>query len=144
MQIKSMLVPVFLCFSRFDWDMQSIIRKLNGMLTQTSDGCLYLCFVCMHMLLLCDVLIGKGFVMLLCCHLILTHFSTSPLCRFGIFDPAIVYDHLGEIYAALVVGSLVFCIFLYIKVSFSVLTYLCLFIIINFLFLLLSCSVFYF
>ena len=37
--------------------------------------------------------------------------------RFGIFNPAIVYDHLGEIFSALVFGSLVFCIFLYIKVS---------------------------
>ncbi|KAG2650821.1 hypothetical protein PVAP13_1NG168600 [Panicum virgatum] len=34
---------------------------------------------------------------------------------FGIFNPAIVYDHLGEIFSALVFGSLVFCIFLYIK-----------------------------
>nr|CAB3446562.1 unnamed protein product [Digitaria exilis] len=34
---------------------------------------------------------------------------------FGIFNPAIVYDHLGEIYSALVFGSFVFCIFLYIK-----------------------------
>jgi hypothetical protein len=38
--------------------------------------------------------------------------------RFGIFNPAIVYDHLGEIYSALVFGSFVFCIFLYIKVSY--------------------------
>ncbi|KAG0470419.1 hypothetical protein HPP92_017119 [Vanilla planifolia] len=35
--------------------------------------------------------------------------------RFQIFDPSIVYDHLGEIYSALVVGSLVFCVFLYLK-----------------------------
>ncbi|KAG8070646.1 hypothetical protein GUJ93_ZPchr0006g46439 [Zizania palustris] len=34
---------------------------------------------------------------------------------FGIFNPAIVYDHLGEIYSALVFGSFVFCIFLYLK-----------------------------
>ncbi|KAG0470424.1 hypothetical protein HPP92_017124 [Vanilla planifolia] len=34
---------------------------------------------------------------------------------FQIFDPSIVYDHLGEIYSALVVGSLVFCVFLYLK-----------------------------
>ncbi|KAM0914860.1 hypothetical protein ACQ4PT_011237 [Festuca glaucescens] len=34
---------------------------------------------------------------------------------FGIFNPAIVYDHLGEIYSALVFGSFVFCILLYIK-----------------------------
>ncbi|KAG2658314.1 hypothetical protein PVAP13_1KG248000 [Panicum virgatum] len=34
---------------------------------------------------------------------------------FGIFNPAIVYDHLGEIFSALVFGSFVFCIFLYIK-----------------------------
>ncbi|CAN6452710.1 unnamed protein product [Victoria cruziana] len=35
--------------------------------------------------------------------------------RLGIFNPAIVYDHLGEIFSALIVGSFVFCIFLYIK-----------------------------
>lgn len=34
---------------------------------------------------------------------------------FEIFEPSIVYDHLGEIYSALVVGGLVFCIFLYLK-----------------------------
>ncbi|KAK1276837.1 7-dehydrocholesterol reductase [Acorus gramineus] len=34
---------------------------------------------------------------------------------FGIFNPAIVFDHLGEIYSALIVGSLIFCVFLYIK-----------------------------
>ncbi|KAL2321445.1 hypothetical protein Fmac_025824 [Flemingia macrophylla] len=34
---------------------------------------------------------------------------------FGIFNPTIVYDHLGEIYSALIFGSFVFCIFLYIK-----------------------------
>ncbi|KAI3840682.1 hypothetical protein MKW92_012670 [Papaver armeniacum] len=34
---------------------------------------------------------------------------------FGIFNPAIVYDHLGEIYSALIFGSLIFCVLLYIK-----------------------------
>ncbi|XWS11624.1 hypothetical protein CRYUN_Cryun37aG0014600 [Craigia yunnanensis] len=34
---------------------------------------------------------------------------------FGIFNPTVVYDHLGEIFSALIVGSLIFCIFLYIK-----------------------------
>ncbi|KAL8043638.1 hypothetical protein ABFX02_09G128037 [Erythranthe guttata] len=34
---------------------------------------------------------------------------------FGIFNPTIVYDHLGEIFSALIFGSLVFCVFLYIK-----------------------------
>jgi 7-dehydrocholesterol reductase len=34
---------------------------------------------------------------------------------FGIFNPAIVYDHLGEIFSTLVFGSFVFCILLYIK-----------------------------
>ncbi|KAH9667876.1 7-dehydrocholesterol reductase [Citrus sinensis] len=34
---------------------------------------------------------------------------------FGIFNPTIVYDHLGEIYSALIFGSFIFCIFLYIK-----------------------------
>ncbi|XP_031501298.1 7-dehydrocholesterol reductase [Nymphaea colorata] len=33
----------------------------------------------------------------------------------GIFNPAIVYDHLGEIFSALIVGSFIFCILLYIK-----------------------------
>ncbi|KAI3858637.1 hypothetical protein MKW92_000426, partial [Papaver armeniacum] len=32
---------------------------------------------------------------------------------FGIFNPAIVYDHLGEIYSALIFGSLFFCVLLY-------------------------------
>ncbi|KAK6267857.1 hypothetical protein QUC31_012017 [Theobroma cacao] len=34
---------------------------------------------------------------------------------FGIFNPTVVYDHLGEIFSALIFGSLIFCIFLYIK-----------------------------
>ncbi|PIA43790.1 hypothetical protein AQUCO_01800085v1 [Aquilegia coerulea] len=34
---------------------------------------------------------------------------------FGVFNPAIVYDHLGEIFSALIFGSFVFCILLYIK-----------------------------
>ncbi|KAF6149871.1 hypothetical protein GIB67_008592 [Kingdonia uniflora] len=34
---------------------------------------------------------------------------------FGIFNPAIVYDHLGEIFSALIFGSFAFCIFLFIK-----------------------------
>lgn len=34
---------------------------------------------------------------------------------FGIFNPAIVYDHLGEIFSTLIFGSLVFCVLLYIK-----------------------------
>ncbi|XP_059280999.1 7-dehydrocholesterol reductase-like, partial [Lycium ferocissimum] len=34
---------------------------------------------------------------------------------FGIFNPAIVYDHLGEILSTLIFGSLVFCVLLYIK-----------------------------
>lgn len=46
-----------------------------------------------------------------CNHILLCLFF-----RFGIFNPAIVYDHLGEIYSALIFGSLIFCIFLYIKV----------------------------
>ncbi|XP_039688836.1 7-dehydrocholesterol reductase isoform X3 [Medicago truncatula] len=37
------------------------------------------------------------------------------LWRFGIFNPTIVYDHLGEIYSTLSFGSFIFCIFLYIK-----------------------------
>ncbi|KAI3841826.1 hypothetical protein MKX03_032163 [Papaver bracteatum] len=32
---------------------------------------------------------------------------------FGIFNHAIVYDHLGEIYSALIFGSLFFCVLLY-------------------------------
>ncbi|CAN1780001.1 7-dehydrocholesterol reductase [Linum perenne] len=34
---------------------------------------------------------------------------------FGIFNAATVYDHLGEIFSALIFGSLIFCVFLYIK-----------------------------
>ncbi|XP_078443227.1 ergosterol biosynthesis ERG4/ERG24 family [Wolffia australiana] len=34
---------------------------------------------------------------------------------FRIFNPVVVYDHLGEIFSALIVGSLVFCILLHIK-----------------------------
>ncbi|XP_039115811.1 7-dehydrocholesterol reductase-like [Dioscorea cayenensis subsp. rotundata] len=45
----------------------------------------------------------------------LTLITYLGLWWFGIFNPAIVYDHLGEIYSALVTGSLVFCVFLYIK-----------------------------
>ncbi|CAN1804271.1 7-dehydrocholesterol reductase [Linum perenne] len=37
------------------------------------------------------------------------------LFRSGILNPAMVYDHLGEIFSALIFGSLVFCVFLYIK-----------------------------
>ncbi|CAN1298863.1 7-dehydrocholesterol reductase [Linum perenne] len=37
------------------------------------------------------------------------------LFRFGIFNAATVYDHLGEIFSALIFGSLIFCVFLYIK-----------------------------
>ncbi|CAL0335325.1 unnamed protein product [Lupinus luteus] len=43
---------------------------------------------------------------------LLTYLS---LWWFGIFNPSIVYDHLGEIFSALIFGSLVFCVFLYIK-----------------------------
>ncbi|KAF5953181.1 hypothetical protein HYC85_011125 [Camellia sinensis] len=34
---------------------------------------------------------------------------------FGVFNPSVVYDHLGEIFSALIFGSFIFCIFLYIK-----------------------------
>ncbi|XWS19235.1 hypothetical protein CRYUN_Cryun32bG0113400 [Craigia yunnanensis] len=34
---------------------------------------------------------------------------------FRIFNPTVVYDHLGEMFSALIFGSLIFCIFLYIK-----------------------------
>lgn len=43
---------------------------------------------------------------------LLTYIS---LWWFDIFNPTVVYDHLGEIYSALIFGSLVFCLFLYIK-----------------------------
>ncbi|KAG9449236.1 hypothetical protein H6P81_009201 [Aristolochia fimbriata] len=43
---------------------------------------------------------------------LITYFA---LWWFGIFNPAIVYDHLGEIFSALIIGSFIFCIFLYIK-----------------------------
>ncbi|CAL5361011.1 unnamed protein product [Camellia sinensis] len=34
---------------------------------------------------------------------------------FGVFNPTIVYDHLGEIFSALIFGSFIVCIFFYIK-----------------------------
>ncbi|KAI7986120.1 7-dehydrocholesterol reductase [Camellia lanceoleosa] len=34
---------------------------------------------------------------------------------FAVFNPSIVYDHLGEIFSALIFGSLIFCIFFCIK-----------------------------
>ncbi|XP_061370942.1 7-dehydrocholesterol reductase-like [Gastrolobium bilobum] len=47
---------------------------------------------------------------------LVTLITYLALWWFGIFNPTIVYDHLGEIYSALIFGSFVFCIFLYIKV----------------------------
>lgn len=38
-------------------------------------------------------------------------------CRLGLFDPAIVYDHLGDIFSTLIAGSFLFCVLLYIKVG---------------------------
>ncbi|GFP79219.1 7-dehydrocholesterol reductase [Phtheirospermum japonicum] len=46
---------------------------------------------------------------------IVTLVTYLGLWWFGIFNPTIVYDHLGEIFSALIFGSFVFCIFLYIK-----------------------------
>ncbi|KAB1213045.1 7-dehydrocholesterol reductase [Morella rubra] len=46
---------------------------------------------------------------------IVTLVTYVALWWFKIFNPAVVYDHLGEIFSALIFGSLVFCIFLYIK-----------------------------
>jgi 7-dehydrocholesterol reductase len=46
---------------------------------------------------------------------LLTLLTYLALWWFGIFNPTIVYDHLGEIYSTLIFGSFVFCIFLYIK-----------------------------
>lgn len=43
---------------------------------------------------------------------LITYFA---LWWFGIFNPTIVYHHLGEIYSALIFGSFLFCVFLYIK-----------------------------
>ncbi|XP_062085888.1 7-dehydrocholesterol reductase-like [Humulus lupulus] len=48
------------------------------------------------------------------CYIISWYFFLAVF-RFGIFNPSTVYDHLGEIYSALIFGSLVFCILLYIK-----------------------------
>ena len=47
------------------------------------------------------------------CDCILFDFS---LFRYGIFNPTEVYDHLGEIFLALIVGAFIFCVLLYIKV----------------------------
>ncbi|KMZ69960.1 7-dehydrocholesterol reductase [Zostera marina] len=43
---------------------------------------------------------------------IITYIS---LWWFGVFNPAIVYDHLGSIFSSLLVGSFFFCILLHIK-----------------------------
>jgi 1,4-dihydroxy-2-naphthoate octaprenyltransferase len=48
-----------------------------------------------------------------------TSYFSCLFFRFGIFNPSIVYDNLGEIFSALIFGSLVFCVFLYIKVRIS-------------------------
>ncbi|WVZ22386.1 hypothetical protein V8G54_000930 [Vigna mungo] len=46
---------------------------------------------------------------------LVTLITYMALWWFGIFNPTVVYDHLGEIYSALIFGSFVFCILLYIK-----------------------------
>ena len=46
---------------------------------------------------------------------VVTLITYLSLWWFGILNPAIVYDHLGEIYSTLLFGSFIFCIFLYIK-----------------------------
>ncbi|KAI3524881.1 hypothetical protein L1887_03549 [Cichorium endivia] len=46
---------------------------------------------------------------------VVTLITYIGLWWFGIFNPTVVYDHLGEIYSALIFGSFVFCVFLYIK-----------------------------
>ncbi|WJX48599.1 7-dehydrocholesterol reductase [Trifolium repens] len=46
---------------------------------------------------------------------LVTLLTYVALWWFGIFNPTIVYDHLGEIYSTLIFGSFIFCIFLYIK-----------------------------
>lgn len=47
----------------------------------------------------------------------LSDFLLIRIYRSGYFNPAVVYDHLGEIYFTLVVGKFFVCILLYIKVS---------------------------
>ena len=37
--------------------------------------------------------------------------------RLGIFDPGVVYDHLGECLQVLNISALVLCLLLYVKVS---------------------------
>ncbi|KAJ8431741.1 hypothetical protein Cgig2_028958 [Carnegiea gigantea] len=46
---------------------------------------------------------------------VVTLLTYLGLWWFGIFNPAVVYDHLGEIFSTLIFGSFIFCIFLYIK-----------------------------
>ncbi|XP_056699917.1 7-dehydrocholesterol reductase-like [Spinacia oleracea] len=48
-------------------------------------------------------------------HILSTCSFSSFAFRSGIFNPTIVYDHLGEIYSTLIFGSFIFCILLYIK-----------------------------
>ncbi|KAL5723958.1 7-dehydrocholesterol reductase [Ranunculus cassubicifolius] len=45
----------------------------------------------------------------------ITLITYLSLWRSGLFNPAVVYDHLGEIFSALIFGSLAFCILLYLK-----------------------------
>lgn len=46
-------------------------------------------------------------------------YSPVFIFRFGIFNPAVVYDHLGEIFSALILASFNFCFFLYVKLRIS-------------------------
>uniref|UniRef100_A0A2P2KDY3 7-dehydrocholesterol reductase n=1 Tax=Rhizophora mucronata TaxID=61149 RepID=A0A2P2KDY3_RHIMU len=50
---------------------------------------------------------------------VVTLITYLALWWFGIFNPSIVYDRLGEIFSAQIFISLIFCIFLYIKVRIS-------------------------
>ena len=88
-------------------------------------SCQFLSFLpCMRLSNLCALCFSAGLLVVSTIGYYSRCFSNSLRYRFGIFDPAIVYDHLGEILSALVVGSLVFCVFLYLKVSFFFILYL--------------------
>lgn len=46
---------------------------------------------------------------------LITAMTYILIWRLRWFNPSLVYDHLGEVFSALILGSIVFCILLYIK-----------------------------
>jgi hypothetical protein len=46
----------------------------------------------------------------------LTWMHSRRFCRLGLFQATLVWDHLGEVFSALNIFSLLLCVFLYVKV----------------------------